>query len=555
MTSKKSLDIFNNFRNLADASRFGAKARVKNIIDLYNERKIYNIKTAKALLSQLTDKKKNVVDSGIKRYNEVFRTYQNAEPLPTRRNRLKQEKEDRKRLHRGALGELVARTREKEDRKKLHRGVLDELVAKKKERSALKIQNLFRKTATFDIIERDPAMGDNVISYTLRPQRLSLKLMLEDLKTILYKAYYAVLSLLPKKRKFHFYSVVHFGKGDIVSRAYTYQKPAEWADHVEKQIETVIQSGDIFLLRQMEIKFNFFMSPAGGKSNSTQDRNRESILNKTSVARIENDDSNCFWYALSRVYHKGNASLKDNRNLRIREKFAKELCHKCKLPWDHEVSFLEIPLVEEALNCNICIMNMDNIPVLGSKIDVWNTLMYRSESRGNEVFWLLFDKNHYHAITNIKGFLSVDHFCNTCFKCFWRTAQFEGHECSALGCKKKKQNKDCKNHKQLAHYLQAGVCKGSKEEQELKAEKRSEKHSEEGEEHNQQRYIIYDFETDTSTLTHRPNHVEVDCIEIDEEATHDYDKCLRNSLAFNGYDCAEKSANGYSRRGTRRRQL
>ena len=39
MTSKKSLEIFNNFRNLADASRFGVKARVKNIIDLYNEYK------------------------------------------------------------------------------------------------------------------------------------------------------------------------------------------------------------------------------------------------------------------------------------------------------------------------------------------------------------------------------------------------------------------------------------------------------------------------------------------------------------------------------------
>ena len=45
MSTKKPLEIFNNFKNLANASRFGVKARVKNIIDLYNERKIYNIKT------------------------------------------------------------------------------------------------------------------------------------------------------------------------------------------------------------------------------------------------------------------------------------------------------------------------------------------------------------------------------------------------------------------------------------------------------------------------------------------------------------------------------
>ena len=60
------------------------------------------------------------------------------------------------------------------------------------------------------------------------------------------------------------------------------------------------------------------------------------------------------------------------------------------------------------------------------------------------------------------------------------------------------------------------------------------------EEHKMQRYIFYDFETDTSTLTHRPNHVEIDCVEVDPELTHEYDKCLRQSLAFNGYDCNER---------------
>ena len=148
------------------------------------------------------------------------------------------------------------------------------------------------------------------------------------------------------------------------------------------QIEKTIQSEETYKLRDMELKFNFFLFPAGGKSNSTQSRDRESILNKTSVARIENNDNNCFWYALSRVFYKGNSSLKDNRNIKIREKFAKELCNKCKLPWDKEVSFLEIPLVEETSDANIYILDLNNLPILGSKIDVWNTLMYRAESKG-----------------------------------------------------------------------------------------------------------------------------------------------------------------------------
>ena len=46
-------------------------------------------------------------------------------------------------------------------------------------------------------------------------------------------------------------------------------------------------------------------------------------------------------------------------------------------------------------------------------------------------------------------------------------------------------------------------------------------------EFNERKFIIYDFETDTNTDIHIPNHVEVDCLRIDEELTHDYDKCLQ----------------------------
>ena len=54
---------------------------------------------------------------------------------------------------------------------------------------------------------------------------------------------------------------------------------------------------------------------------------------------------------------------------------------------------------------------------------------------------------------------------------------------------------------------------------------------------NQRKFIIYDFETDTNTDIHIPNHVEVDCLRIDEELTHDYDKCLQKKESFTGYGC------------------
>ena len=54
------------------------------------------------------------------------------------------------------------------------------------------------------------------------------------------------------------------------------------------------------------------------------------------------------------------------------------------------------------------------------------------------------------------------------------------------------------------------------------------------------KYIIFDFETDTHTNTHRANHVEVDVIKIGEQDNHNYDDCLIKSFGFNGYDCATK---------------
>ena len=47
---------------------------------------------------------------------------------------------------------------------------------------------------------------------------------------------------------------------------------------------------------------------------------------------------------------------------------------------------------------------------------------------------------------------------------------------------------------------------------------------------NQPKYIIYDFETDTSSGIHLPNHVEIDILQIDKDQTHDYDKCLIKKL-------------------------
>ena len=87
------------------------------------------------------------------------------------------------------------------------------------------------------------------------------------------------------------------------------------------------------------------------------------------------------------------------------------MCDKCKLQWDEEVSFVHIPLVEETLNCNIYVLDLDDPHILGSKINIWETMLYKSTTRVNaNKYWLLFGGDHYHSINNIEGYLSVKHF-------------------------------------------------------------------------------------------------------------------------------------------------
>ena len=53
------------------------------------------------------------------------------------------------------------------------------------------------------------------------------------------------------------------------------------------------------------------------------------------------------------------------------------------------------------------------------------------------------------------------------------------------------------------------------------------------------RYVIYDFEADVHTLTHMPNHVEADVLQVDKN-NNTYEDCLTNTFRHNGYDAVEK---------------
>ena len=58
---------------------------------------------------------------------------------------------------------------------------------------------------------------------------------------------------------------------------------------------------------------------------------------------------------------------------------------------------------------------------------------------------------------------------------------------------------------------------------------------------NNPRYIVWDAETDTSTLTHRPNLIKVDVLKVDE--FHNYRNSLLYKKTFEGYNCCDDFCN------------
>ena len=93
--------------------------------------------------------------------------------------------------------------------------------------------------------------------------------------------------------------------------------------------------------------------------------------------------------------------------------------------------------------------------------------------------------------------------------------------------------------KELGHFLRRDFTKGSEGEIKDKV-LRLEKPEKAIKNILEPTYIIYDFETDTHTDIHIPNHVEVDIIKIDDEQTHDYKNCLIEKFGINGYGCDVK---------------
>lgn len=298
-----------------------------------------------------------------------------------------------------------------------------------------KIIKAFNKRIKLKVDKIDMSMKGKVKSVKIIPIAVG-KNQYGNIEALIENSYKVARREMPYGKKFQVYTGLKFvsqkGNEDfgVVTSKFTNKAYKEMLVQVIDRTTALLQSDHEVLLKNFEITFHFIEIPNGGAS-ATVSREKLSILNKTSVNRVVNDDNNCFWYALVMlVYAKHPQIQQIKMGRKIRTTLAMELCANVGLEWNKPVSFDEIPMVEKKINCNIMILDMENIPILKTTSNIYNTLMYKnSHVKSCNQYWLLHDTDHYHAINNIKGFLAIDYFCHECLHGFHHKKAYDEHAC------------------------------------------------------------------------------------------------------------------------------
>ena len=113
--------------------------------------------------------------------------------------------------------------------------------------------------------------------------------------------------------------------------------------------------------------------------------------------------------------------------------------------WGGPISLMDIELIEKVLECNILVFSLNDIPVLGSSVNINNSLVFKSDSIYKKQYYLLYDDEakHYDCISNIKALLACRDFCPKCLKSCTDKEAYDNHTCGV--CNKHK--KGTVNHK------------------------------------------------------------------------------------------------------------
>jgi hypothetical protein len=89
---------------------------------------------------------------------------------------------------------------------------------------------------------------------------------------------------------------------------------------------------------------------------------------------------------------------------------ALNLSNKCDLPFDEFIDLSQLETIEDKLNCNIYVLNIRDLPLHKTYSHLYNSLMYLSDDRQTNKYWLLCDdiNKHFHGLRNIRIFIEYN---------------------------------------------------------------------------------------------------------------------------------------------------
>jgi len=295
------------------------------------------------------------------------------------------------------------------------------------ENSSAKIGQFIRRNVRFEQTRKQTAFKNNVISLTIKPSKLGSALT-TDIPAFVARSYLQARKQIPRNIAFQLWASCEYEYLDHSTNEIVKIKPVTTKKYTITTTNNELQKffkdfleritsnyGNIFL-ETMKFEYHFIIIPSGGAASTNRDTN--SILNKSSVLQIKNDDNNCFWYAIACLMNPTNRAIRDSRNTKAREKVARELCNRCNMSWGKPVALTQLEYIENILECNLYVFSLNEIPILKSSINIWNSLIFKSISKDKNKYFLLYDdaEQHFDCVINITGFLACKKFCCNCLE-------------------------------------------------------------------------------------------------------------------------------------------
>ncbi len=430
--------------------------------------------------------------------------------------------------------------------------------------SASKIQRLMRSRVTFEVLSNGD-VETTAFEGMIRQVKLKVKLLGRDvemnLPLILTSGYRRATQEVELDTQFRFFGKVHANTskgGDDRNVGYdvgTFKQDEvqDWVTATQSRLKGNIQSNATVSMKSSILTFGFIKIPAGGHYIEAIDL--LDVTSRKTVKAVKNKDNNCLWHALliSRCLGDRTNRVEKCEEPGVKAK-ARDLCNQCNFEFDKMVSVEDLHSIEEALDENIYVLNMRDLPIKNTDITVRNHLLYgyNTKNRNTKAHWLLLDQvnEHYYVISDIRKFFSARHFCDKCFRCIKCENTYNKHIESLCDSFADTTIQPVDNGKQIAkdcgRYMRGDTLHGSDEQIEERNNNTKRSKEEIEDEIKHPTYIIFDFETDTNQkldeagdrFLHTPNHAEVSIVKVAD--SHSYADSLIDTHSFPGYGCLDK---------------